>query len=1153
MKRFVLHSLFCLAALPAGAGTPVIRDLASAAGNFWDDSPDIAITDVLPPDYNGLPRTIFQAIPSAADWQELPALENAWERHNRDPLESRYHFVLVRVCNPAPTATQPGSSLMLRWTRNATELGDADFACDGFCLNGVATGGAITEPRPDARRMSATSWSAFAAAWQTLMHPQSGLKWEQNEPGFGGVPLLDSLETLTAATPPSGLPHSVLFLPWAREYLNRMEALLRVVDPCVRLPFWDWRGNPEAAPAVGVDPLLGAQDSRLGVRLGAVTGGSGFDLAAWDIVRGGCHSPAVFPADLFTVQEESILLSSPDYLTLCNQLDVHLNRVFRVLGGDTNAYAKAVRDPLFVLALAGADRLWARWQRFHPQDAPWRLVPFLTFDKLHAAPQMEEHGLAWPLAPWHSLSGLWPDRCSRSRGASFLESPYEIQDKLPFAPAVALPPVYEGAPVLIPVLQPYQTVVLAIPFLAPRDCHPLFGDNCTPAAPTDCHPPEWFCFEAEISDVFTPDDALPSSWQPPVSGGSVSVSTPFAKKARSNRRRNGTGGLESDSTQLPLTQSGMAPPAGPTGVFFSPVNSGIEARSELVRNTRPGPADLTLVCQETAVAAGDPLFTPQRFIEVRLHPALWGFLNVGASSGLVNVQPGQLTFEIRGPAVLRFQNVPPGISGWLHTRLVRQENDPGRRVYRWTVAQSYTGAAGPFDGGQHYEFDLRAVTLVPRDSGQWKYFDTGTPPPAWTQAGFADATWSVGSVPFDTSGAAPATPLSPLGQAWYFRHAFTLTNPAAVDTMTLRIQANDGFVAWVNGTVVATGNLPSGSPQPGSTSPYLSGSVLPSVELTKEDACQTKSYTFKVADLTTGTNVLTVLTSSGKPEPPRRSGLKNVSLTYALAQAESPRMFPNAVKQADPFPVRFAAPLQSVAFSALAPSAANSGWTPGTSLSISLDGQPLTTASIASSGLATWNVSAPALPPGLACRIHRITASVIESRPGRVSRAIAQADAFLIVQDPAAPRVSLVSPASEAILTDAAPVLVSAELSLATPGWSGAGFTLWRSDLIGSTPLTLPWNASATLPFGAWSLTARAASTLSHAQSAPRLIRVSPDAPFSFIDAPGGGTVLQWAHPDACLEFSTDLESWQLLPSAVSPWPFNPGASRRLFYRLRTE
>src|SRR5262249_50502130 len=38
------------------------------------------------------------------------------------------------------------------------------------------------------------------------------------------------------------------FLPWHRELVNRLEALLRLVDPQLSLHYWDWTTDPRATP-----------------------------------------------------------------------------------------------------------------------------------------------------------------------------------------------------------------------------------------------------------------------------------------------------------------------------------------------------------------------------------------------------------------------------------------------------------------------------------------------------------------------------------------------------------------------------------------------------------------------------------------------------------------------------------------------------------------------------------------------------------------------------------------------------------------------------------------------------------------------------------------------------------------------------------------
>ncbi|MBP7746381.1 MAG: lamin tail domain-containing protein [Phycisphaerae bacterium] len=167
----------------------------------------------------------------------------------------------------------------------------------------------------------------------------------------------------------------------------------------------------------------------------------------------------------------------------------------------------------------------------------------------------------------------------------------------------------------------------------------------------------------------------------------------------------------------------------------------------------------------------------------------------------------------------------------------------------------------------------------------WKYFKgTEEPTPtdltAWTQVTFDDSAWSEGPSglgydfyvetggtngngdygPFigteldDMCECTTRPPCVPAGQGYlsvYMRKTFTVINPAAVTSLTFQMYADDGYVAYLNGTEVARIRL-NGTPPAYNTSATTAGpSVAPPVEQTLD----LTSYTYL---LQAGVNVLAV-------------------------------------------------------------------------------------------------------------------------------------------------------------------------------------------------------------------------------------------------------------------------------------------------------
>ena len=96
----------------------------------------------------------------------------------------------------------------------------------------------------------------------------------------------------------------------------------------------------------------------------------------------------------------------------------------------------------------------------------------------------------------------------------------------------------------------------------------------------------------------------------------------------------------------------------------------------------------------------------------------------------------------------------------------------------------------------------------------WKYLKgTAEPPAAWNTAAFDDTTWLSGPSGFGYGDGDDATLLSDMQNAYstvYMRRLFDVANPGALGGLELKVDYDDGFVAWLNGVEVARRNVPSG-------------------------------------------------------------------------------------------------------------------------------------------------------------------------------------------------------------------------------------------------------------------------------------------------------------------------------------------------------
>src|SRR5213593_4873371 len=106
------------------------------------------------------------------------------------------------------------------------------------------------------------------------------------------------------------------------------------------------------------------------------------------------------------------------------------------------------------------------------------------------------------------------------------------------------------------------------------------------------------------------------------------------------------------------------------------------------------------------------------------------------------------------------------------------------------------------------------VALV-RVAESWRYFkgtnEASLPVSAWRGLGFDDSSWLTGLTGLGFGGGDDATYLDDMYLHYVSvcaRKKFVVTDPASVKWLTLRIDYDDGFVAYLNGTEIARRNLP---------------------------------------------------------------------------------------------------------------------------------------------------------------------------------------------------------------------------------------------------------------------------------------------------------------------------------------------------------
>jgi len=181
------------------------------------------------------------------------------------------------------------------------------------------------------------------------------------------------------------------FLPWHRELVNRLEALLREIDPDLSLHYWDFTQDPRHAPDgqggfvnlfTGPPAFLGNDQSDMGEpwKSAGFYGGPG-------PYRDNTGNPADPPqtvtrqvgvnGGLVSAGDVQTVLSATNFVGFDDQMEgsgvnIHA-QAHTYIGGTLLDPHTSFRDPVAFLLHSNTDRLFAMWQR--DPNHPERLDP----------------------------------------------------------------------------------------------------------------------------------------------------------------------------------------------------------------------------------------------------------------------------------------------------------------------------------------------------------------------------------------------------------------------------------------------------------------------------------------------------------------------------------------------------------------------------------------------------------------------------------------------------------------------------------------------------------------------------------------------------------------------------------------------------------
>jgi hypothetical protein len=267
----------------------------------------------------------------------------------------------------------------------------------------------------------------------------------RTDPIPGGVSWWFKQDEIHQATHVHGGPE---FLPWHRELVNRLEQMLRVINPQLSLHYWDWTQDPRAIPNAN---LGGGMTGTLNLFTPDFMGYGGSTLAPigepW--LSAGYYVPGASPdrdgmggtpADPPQLVNRNVLgspaspsgdtaiVEAADYATMRGLLEFVHNRMhgFVNMGSQHTSF----RDPFVFLLHSNVDRLFALWQTdpAHPE----RLDPNAVYGS-----ESGDAGLNSDIMPW---SGVPPT----VRPFAPPENQQVAKDYK--HPSVVTPPLYDTRP-----------------------------------------------------------------------------------------------------------------------------------------------------------------------------------------------------------------------------------------------------------------------------------------------------------------------------------------------------------------------------------------------------------------------------------------------------------------------------------------------------------------------------------------------------------------------------------------------------------------------------------------------------------------------------------------------------------------------------------
>lgn len=717
----------------------------------------------------------------------------------RDPKYSVPSYVYVRVRNRGTTASSGTERLRVYWAKASTGLAwPAQWVdhmashCGPTKLYGIE----ITKPRKNAATATVGERNAYRDAIVAI----GTMAAYQFADGVSYWHKQNAIH----ATPPPMAHGSPGFTPWHREYLNRYEILLQQHNPLVRLMYWDWTTDPENSS--GVNLFTTAFMGISGRGSGGATVGAPFNVLAPPTLTRNLSPSTTPPA-----QPDATVLAPASYPTFRTTLESapNHNSAHGYIGGGGNIsfISSAAQDPFFFMLHGNVDRLWAQWQR-NPGDVS-RLDAATTYGTQSGHAHINVNMSPWDgsagLAPWTVAGGYIVNKTSKHR-------------------SVVYPPVYDTAPLVIPVLQPGQAVVIEIPWHPPNPADfACFGDA------------GHFCLLARIETATAPP---------------FGMTIPELTNVSVNTRNN------NNIAWRNITVVDNFPGAQALSLV-------------IIRNVFPVLVRTSL--RLTPPQGGfDPNFLEFGNAQLVVSPRIYDAWRQGGgrSEGVEDMGNGR--FQIFSPQVA-LHEIPlePGVaeSVGLEYELNRQYPSPHGQQILWDLTQ-LGSPENPQEviGGVRFAADFNRLRPV-KSGSEWRYRDGGKDPGRdWQDPGYDDGDWAQGTADLGYGGN-PRTVIDGGAEGQrhisaQFRKQFVVDDPAVYRSLWLELRCDDGAVVYLNGEEIHRFNLPAGVPITPETR------ALRAVEGIEETVPRPTPLPNALHLLRAGTNVIAASVHQVAPESP---------------------------------------------------------------------------------------------------------------------------------------------------------------------------------------------------------------------------------------------------------------------------------------------